>query len=46
MFHVVPWCGEKQIEPELQHVGAGRVANFEPFGKIIGQTVRGKEFLN
>ena len=29
---------------ELQHVGAGHLANFEPFGTIMGRVVGRKEF--
>jgi hypothetical protein len=43
LMRVVPGVGRKS-NLELQNVGAGRLANFEPFGKIIWSVVRCKKF--
>jgi hypothetical protein len=33
-----------KIEAAFERVGAGRLANFEPFGKIIGRMAEAKIF--
>ena len=39
----VVW-GEGRSNREFQHLGAGHLANFEPFGTVTGRMVRRKEF--